>query len=108
MEEEQLKKLLEITQKKISKIETSNNQTVIEFKDGEVLNLFGGQSFLGAIQQAPCCSYCGKPRDKNNPMISPDNHPKFMICSHCTVKALEMFLQSGVELELDLSFLLKQ
>jgi NADH pyrophosphatase NudC (nudix superfamily) len=107
MEDDKIKKLIETTQKKIKNIKTTEKETMIEFEDGEVLNLSGGQSLLGAIKQIPVCSYCGKQRSKQNPMISPDNNETIMICSDCTVKALETFIKSGVEIELDISFLNK-
>ncbi len=108
MNDEQIKKMMELSQKKIKNIETTFQNTILEFEDGEKMVLLGGQNMVGPIKQVPCCTYCGKEKSKKIPMISPDDRDDVMICSDCTLDALKLFVQSGIEIDIDLSYIFKK
>ena len=107
MQEEELKRIAQLTQQKVKNIQTTETETIVEFENGETLQLSGGKKLVGSLPQVAKCSYCNSAREKGNPMISPDNKPHILICSKCAVQALELFVKNGVEIELDLSFLMK-
>jgi hypothetical protein len=108
VEDDILKKIIEATQKKIKNIELSENQTIIEFMDGETITLQGGKQIGTTMKSLQHCSYCGKIRDKKTPMISPDHNDNVLICPRCAIEAVQIFAKSGVDLEIDLSFLLNK
>ena len=105
MDDELVLKMLEAAKKKIKNIETNDKNTIIEFEDGERVTLLGGKGMTGPIKKMSYCSYCGTERTSKKPMISPDDNDKILICPDCAVKAVEMFVKSGVEIEMDVSFL---
>lgn len=107
MQEEEIKRLVSLTKQPIKNIQTTEAETIIEFENGETIQLSGGRKMVNNTPQLACCSYCGTVRSKENPMISPDDKPNILICSKCTVQALELFVKSGLEIELELSFLTK-
>jgi hypothetical protein len=104
MDISELNKIIELTKKKLKNIETTNNNTILEFEDGEKINLIGGKSLLSNLKKIPTCSFCGTEREDGIPMISSDLSNDVLICSSCTIQATELFLKKGVEMKINLSF----
>ncbi|MNM69998.1 hypothetical protein D3C81_816160 [compost metagenome] len=98
-----VKNLVELTKKKIKSINKQGSATIIEFENGEIIPLFGGQGDLNELTIEPTCSFCGIQQSNNNPLMGPPNKTEPLICAQCATKAVETFVQNGIEIELDVS-----
>lgn len=103
IQDETIKQLLELTDKKIKSIKEDGTSTIIEFEDGSILPLFGGGAVVQEQIKIPECSFCGREQKKDFPLMGPPGKKEPMICSICASKAVEIFIENGVEVELDLS-----
>lgn len=101
LNEEQLQKLVELTKQEIVEIREEGQSTVVEFADGQILPLYGGGATILDLQPDPTCSFCGVEQDSDNPLIAPPGKNDPCICSKCACRAVEIFVEHGVTVELD-------
>lgn len=101
---DQLKKLIELTKSKVVSIKNVDSGTLIEFENGEVLPLVGGSFTLENVE-FPKCSFCGREQTENFPLIGPPDRDFPLICSKCTSIAMETFIKHNIEVEIDISHL---
>ena len=84
--------------KKIKNIVNQGDKTLVEFEDGEHLELSGVPfEFQTNIH---VCSFCGEPGFKDPLFTSGDE--TCYICKDCTVIAVRTFLEHHIDLELQL------
>jgi hypothetical protein len=103
IDDEKLKEISELLKKPIKEIRPEGPMTIIEFEDGSVLPLYGGGAELfGLKDPIYSCSFCGNEQTDENPLVSLNEQDDPLICSKCAAKAVESFIQHGIEIELDI------
>lgn len=98
---DQIQKLVELTKQEIVEIRQEGQSTVVEFADGQILPLFGGGAEIVDLQPV-VCSFCGVEQSDENPLMAPPGKKEPCICSKCACRAVEIFVENGVDVELDL------
>lgn len=102
LSEKQIQKLVELTKQEVVDIRKEGQTTIVEFADGQILPLYGGGAELENAQPEPTCSFCGVEQTSENPLIAPPGKSNPCICSKCACRAVEIFVNHGVDVELDL------
>lgn len=99
-DQDRLNELIELTRQPVRDIRHEGTVTVIEFADGRILPLYGGgQPLYGVVSYR--CSFCGREHTAETPLVSLTGHDHPLICVQCAVAAVRLFIQHGVEVEID-------
>ncbi|MFW6008585.1 MAG: hypothetical protein ACOCP8_04890 [archaeon] len=95
MNKEDQKKLVELFKSEIEDIIESNDSTLIKFKNGQVVPLYGEQAEL----KIPTCIFCNDP-GTDAPLFTIND--KHFICKNCVLMALETYLENGVTIDINM------
>ncbi|MNJ90007.1 hypothetical protein D3C87_75980 [compost metagenome] len=104
IDEEKIKELSELIKQPIKEIREEGQVTILEFENGQYLPLYGGQAGMKGLQQkVHNCSFCGSPGTKESPVVSLNKENDPVICSSCATTAIKLFVNNGIEIELDIT-----
>lgn len=98
---DQIKKL--VNNQNVKNITYEGQMTIIEFENGEILPLYGGVAAVDTKQKISSCSFCGKTGTVEKPVVSLNENDDPLICSSCAVQAIKTLVESGIEVELDIT-----
>lgn len=102
--EEKLKEIQKLVEGNVKNITYEGNMTIIEFDDGRILPLYGGVAGIeGTKMRIYTCSFCGQEGKKEKPVVSLNDKNDPLICPDCATTVIQLFIENGVEIELDLS-----
>lgn len=104
LDEEKIKELSELIKQPIKEIREEGPVTILEFENGQFLPLYGGAAGMEGMKvQVHNCSFCGSPGTKESPVVSLNKENDPVICSSCATMAIKLFINNGVEIELDIT-----
>lgn len=97
-----LDKLMELANSPIKRIYSEGHTTMIEFENGQLLPLYGGGSEILDHKELSC-SFCNRVRSEVGHLAAPPDRDDPLICPDCAVMFVELFLEHGVEIKLDIT-----
>ncbi|MDF2534283.1 MAG: hypothetical protein K0R18_440 [Bacillales bacterium] len=104
LDEERIKELTILMKQPVKDIKQDGQMTFVEFEDGQILPLYGGTAGLEGLQSSfHSCSFCGTIGTNEKPVVSLSEKNEPLICSNCVTIAVQLFVQNGVEIELDIT-----
>lgn len=102
--ENKLKEIKELFKQEVKNITYEGQMTIIEFENGEILPLYGGVAGIEHTnQKILLCSFCQKESTKEKPLVSLNEENEPLICPDCATSIIKIFVENGIEIELDIS-----
>jgi hypothetical protein len=97
LDKEEIDKMVDLFNSPVKNIYRENNSTIVEFQNGKTIPLYG-QSFE-IETNGPKCNFCKEPSNGLIFTVDDENY----ICLQCTLIALEVFVQNGADIQINLT-----
>ena len=106
---ERIKELQDLVNQPVKNITYEGQMTIVEFENGQILPLYGGGGSLdGTVNLIKYCAFCGNEGTDENPVVSLNPQDDPLICPSCVSKAMQVLIENGIDMEIDISKLVPQ